>query len=149
MEIGLYVHVIRTMLSNKVSMWNLILGLKITTCYKEFCVIRLRVNELPLYSCLKQFYSCCKQFYFFSISMLTNPAQIMPKLCQKYDTRYFIPWFPQSRKPDSICPNQLYSFYSSPQSKNAECALQFNCKVLLFPCRNPAGMSRHSILFLN
>ena len=31
---------------------------------------------------------------------------------------------------------------SAQQSRNAVCALQINCKLLLFPCRNPVEMSR-------
>ena len=31
---------------------------------------------------------------------------------------------------------------SAPQSKNAVCALQITCKLLPFPWKNPAEMSR-------
>ena len=31
---------------------------------------------------------------------------------------------------------------SAPQSKNAVCALQINCKLLPFPLRNPAEMKK-------
>ena len=41
-------------------------------------------------------------------------------------------------------------FYNSvPQSKNAACALQINSSYYLFAERNPAEMSRRSILFHN
>ena len=36
---------------------------------------------------------------------------------------------------------------SAPQSKNAVCALQNYCKLLPFPWRNSAEMSRRLILF--
>ena len=43
----------------------------------------------------------------------------------------------------------LHAYITAPQSKNAVCALKINCKLLPFPWRNPAEMSRRSILFHN